>query len=112
MRIRQILLLLVIMVLTVGCDQAAKKVASLALAGSPPRTFVNGMVRFEYAENAGAILSLGATLPAQVRHAVFVVGVGLLLLVVLLVVLRHTALALVEVVGFGLILGGGVGNGR
>ena len=68
-------------VVTFGCDRVTKHVASTTLAGAPVRSFLADTVRFGYAENAGGFLGLGANLPETVRTAVFTVGTGLLLLV-------------------------------
>lgn len=106
----RLLILLLILLLTVGCDQAAKRVAISTLAGDPPRIFINGIVRFEYARNAGAMLSLGSNLPEAARTWIFVVGGGALLLFVAYTMIRKEILRPEELLGLGLILGGGTGN--
>jgi signal peptidase II len=76
-------LLVVIVVSTIGCDQVAKHVARTELAGGRSFALLGGVVRFALAENAGGFLSLGASLPDALRAAVFryVAAAGLLVAV-------------------------------
>ena len=98
------------LVFCVGCDQAAKAIARDALASSPPVSFFGGAVRFEYAENPGAFLSLGAELPPEVRFLLGVVFVALALAALFVFMLRSTSLSPGQKVGLALIVGGGFGN--
>lgn len=98
------------LIFCVGCDQAAKALARGALASSPPVTFLGGAVRFEYAENPGAFLSLGAGLPPRVRFLLGVVFVALALGALLVFMLRSDSLSPGQKAGLSLILGGGFGN--
>ncbi|HUI10040.1 MAG TPA: signal peptidase II [Bacteroidota bacterium] len=61
-----------------GCDYATKHAAE-SLRAVPPVRLVGGCVTLTYAENRGAMLSLGAGLPEGVRFLVFTVAVGALL---------------------------------
>ena len=54
-----------------GCDQAVKQVAVATLQGKPVTELLGGVVRMQYAENPGAFLRLGATLPDPWRSALF-----------------------------------------
>lgn len=69
-----------ILLFTVGCDQATKKVAVEALKGGPRHSLFGGLFRLEYVENPGAFLGMGGGIPDAAAFWVFVVGVGLLLL--------------------------------
>ncbi|MEZ4639561.1 MAG: signal peptidase II [Caldilineaceae bacterium] len=112
MRKRQrIAILLIVMLVSVGCDQATKSVAQNTLAGSEPFIFLNGMVRLQYAENPGAFLSLGAGLPNDVQHWIFVVLVALILVGVFVFMLRSSMqMHVLALVGLALFVGGGLGN--
>ncbi len=101
--------LLVLTFATVGCDQATKHLARAHLAGAPRRSFLADTVRIDYVENTGAFLSLGATLPARARVALFTVGAAGLLAVLGGVYLRGRWSAL-QLVGIGLAWAGGVSN--
>jgi len=59
-RISVRVVLLVAIASTIACDRATKHIAATMLAGTPNRSFLADTVRLEYAENAGAFLSLGA----------------------------------------------------
>jgi signal peptidase II len=96
--------------LTVAADQAAKLLARSRLAGSPPVWRLGGAVRFEYAENRGAFLSLGESLPQSVRFALFVLLVGAALAAALLFALRARSLPTAELAALALMAGGGIGN--
>ena len=47
----------------VGCDQASKAVAKDYLPPGERISLLGDMVRLQYAENNGAFLGLGSTLP-------------------------------------------------
>jgi signal peptidase II len=96
-------------VATISCDRITKHVATNALAGSPGRSFLADTIRFEYAENAGAFLSLGAAWPSWMRTGIFGVGNALLLcgLVATAIRLRWRRPALL---GVSLFIAGGTSN--
>ncbi len=95
---------------TLGCDHATKRVAVAALKGEPARSFLGGAVRLQYAENAGAFLGLGAGLPEPARSAVFALGNAVLLLVLVGLLWRSAQLGRRELVALGLLLAGGLSN--
>jgi signal peptidase II len=64
----------------IGCDQATKELATQALRNSPPRSYLHGTIRLEYALNPGGFLSLGRNLPDRWRSWLFV-GVNSALIV-------------------------------
>ena len=76
----RLLLAIVIVVSTIGCDRVTKHIAVERLAGAPDRSLLADTIRLEYAENSGAFLGLGASLPAPAKIAIFVVGNGVVLL--------------------------------
>ena len=102
-------LLLVLLIGTVGCDQATKHWARATLAERTARNYLGDVVTLEYAENAGAFLSLGAEWPPRVRFALFTVGAPLLLAGAILALARHAA-STSAIAGLVLFLGGGASN--
>ena len=94
---------------TVGCDRVTKRVATDVLSESPPRTFVHGMIRLEYAENTGGFLGLGSDWSPAARVAVFSVG-NTLLLVALIVVAFREGWSGLGAVGVTLFVAGGASN--
>jgi signal peptidase II len=106
----QFLLVLLVLLCCVGCDQAVKAIAKGALAFSPPVLLLAGAVRLQYAENPGAFLSLGAGLPAGVRYLFGVVLVGATQLALFAFLMRARNLTTRQRLGFSLFLAGGLGN--
>jgi signal peptidase II len=107
----RLLILLLVLLACVGLDQATKSIARQTLSTRPPQEFLGGLFRLEYAENAGAFLSLGAALSEEARFWVFTVFVTLLLVALVVFALRmssHTPLLVV--IAIALIVGGGVSN--
>jgi signal peptidase II len=82
------LALLVAIGATIGCDRVTKHIAATTLAGTPWRSFLADMVRLEYVENTGGFPSLGASLPPPVRMALFTIGTGIMLLVLIAAAMR------------------------
>lgn len=103
------LTLFAIVILTIGCDQVSKRVASVHLVDTPRKSFLGDAFRLEYAENRGAFLSLGADLPPWARTALFTVGTGLVLLVGAVSLFTH-AWSRLAVIGICLYLAGGASN--
>lgn len=83
------LALLALALLTIACDRMTKQAAEAALSGGARRSFLNDVVRLEYVENAGAFLSLGASLPPWARTGLFTIGAGACLLAGLALSLRQ-----------------------
>ncbi len=112
MRKHQRLLLLILVVLVcVGVDQAAKAIAKRDLAGQPAQEFLGGVVRIEYAENMGSFLSLGASLPAEARFWIFTVFSAALVVGLAVYALRASEdTPLLVYLGIALVIAGGVGN--
>lgn len=94
---------------TVGCDRLTKHLASSRLAGTAGRSYLASTVRLEYAENAGAFLSLGADLPEWIRTAALTIGPAALLVVLAIVLWRHR-LPTISLAGLALIAAGGLSN--
>ena len=103
-------LLSLVMLTCVGCDQAAKAMARDSLVGRTI-SLLGGAVRFEYAENTGAFLSLGASLPSGMRTLLFVGGTGVIVLGLLVAMARggHAGSPSGSL-GLALLAGGAVGN--
>ena len=102
------IILLVLIVITLACDQAAKVAARAHLRESAPRDY--GPLTLLYTENAGAFLSLGSDLPSPARRIVFdgLVSVGLIIAAWFLVTGRVRGRG--DDVALALIIAGGAGN--
>jgi signal peptidase II len=106
----RLLLSALVVVAFVGCDQATKALARQALASSPPVSLLGGAVRFQYAENPGAFLSLGAGLSPQWRFLLGVIVSGSALVALAIFILRSASLAPGQRLALGLVVAGGLGN--
>lgn len=102
--------ILVLALLSGGCDHATKQIAHETLAGAPPIHLLGSMVRLELVENPGAFLSLGARLPEPVRFWLFRGLVPLCLLAGLALALRSGFTSRLALAGLGLVAGGGLAN--
>jgi signal peptidase II len=103
---------LIILVLgsSVGCDQVTKIAARNHLATSQPIYLLGGMFRFQYTENTGALLGLGASLPESVRFWSLVVFVSIVLAGMLRYVWTSPEMNWVSILGGSLLVGGGSSN--
>jgi signal peptidase II len=106
---RHILVLLLIVAGTIGGDRLTKMIAQAELASGSSMPMLGGVVRWQYEENRGVMLSLGSSLSASVRFLVFTVGVGVLLAGLAVFVLARGK-SLREIVAGSLAVGGGLGN--
>lgn len=102
-------LLLLLLLGTIGCDQATKRWAHASLAQSPARSYLGDLITLEYSENAGAFLSVGATWPPRARLMLFSAGAALLL-VFTAVALLSDGRSHASIVGVTLCVAGGVSN--
>lgn len=101
---------MVLLVSCVGCDQVTKDLAREHLAAQQPMSWFSGTVRLEYAENAGAFLSLGAELPDALRVLIFQALMGLGLTGLLMFLIWSRGLTMPLLIAWTLILSGGIGN--
>lgn len=97
-----------VIVVLVAADQWTKQLARQHLP-LHPRQYAGGLLSLMYAENEGAFLSFGSTLPPAVRTAIFSLGVLVAVAVALFLVLTgrvHGG----DAIAVAMISGGGVGN--
>ncbi len=109
-RIQRLALVMFVLVLSVGCDQATKSVVKSTLASSSPVSLLGDSIRFQYSENSGALLNLGSTLTSGTRFALLIVLVSLVLTGITVFIVASRRLALAQVIALSLVVGGGVGN--
>jgi signal peptidase II len=110
-KLKRLALLLVVLFISVGCDQATKSVAQTHLSSAEPISLLNDTVRLKYAENPGAFLSLGAGLSETAQYWIFVVLVSVILLGLLFYILKNLQkMPTTMLVALALFLSGGLGN--
>ena len=95
---------------TVGCDQTVKHLARVHLGESTAVPLPGGFGELRLAENAGAFLSLGASLPPAVRTWVFTIGTAVGLLALAGYLLGRACFSRLTFVGAALVLAGGASN--
>ena len=104
---------LLIFLITLSCivfDQFSKFVAKQLLQPGDFYSYIGDTFRLQYAENSGAFLGLGATLPDPWRHLIFTVLVGIFLLALLVYLVRSTDLTSFATVCLSLVCAGGLSN--
>lgn len=107
-RVRRWLIMIVLVIVTIACDQTTKRFASESFNEAVPYPLVEGTVELLYSENRGAFLGVGAELEPVTRFWLFTVGVTVLLLVFVVKLFR--ARGVLELAGWSLVIGGGLGN--
>ena len=108
-RLMRLAALFVILVCTAGCDQVTKHFARTRLSQTGLVALPGSFIQFTLAENPGAFLSLGASLPERTRGALAIgLALGLMLLSIWLV--RTLTLSRLCFLGLALMWAGGVSN--
>jgi signal peptidase II len=109
-RFTQIVVVAITLLTCVGCDQATKAVAKEYLPRNEVMPFARDTFRLQYAENKGAFLSIGSSLPENARGLLFTVGIGAIVFGILGYLLFVPALPHAATVSLSLIAGGGLSN--
>jgi signal peptidase II len=107
---RRVLLILMVVVVCIGCDQATKSIALSTLPEMKTFAYLGDTFRFQLTYNRGAFLSLGSNLPEVARQAIFIVGICLLLSCTLVVALVSKSGKKTFVLAVSLLFSGGIGN--
>lgn len=95
----------------VGCDQVTKNLAKEHLMDGRVISYFNNTFVLKYAENTGAFLSLGNDLSDSISLWLFIIiPVIFLISLVVCVILKSKELNWMKLLGFSLILAGGIGN--
>jgi len=94
----------------VGCDQVSKHVVREQISVGYSQSFLGDTFRLTHAENRGAFLSIGASMPEAARVAVFQGGVAIVVMVLLYFALFGRQLDAWAVTGFTLLAASGIGN--
>lgn len=110
MKFSKVALVTAIVFGSVGCDQATKVVARQKLQGMETLSYLGDTFRLTYAENYGAFLGMGSSLPAGVRTLIFTVLVGAFLVGLGVWMFRGPVKSTMAIVASSLIIGGGIGN--
>ncbi len=104
------LLICLILLASVGCDQASKEIAREHLEYKPAVSLLGDTIYLLYTHNPGIAMSLGANWSPQARFWLTIVGAGTALLVMLIIFLLKAPTSRTEILGFSFIIGGGASN--
>lgn len=104
------LLMILILSSSVGCDQITKNVAKANLTPLESVAYLGGLFQFQYIENSGAMLGLGAKLPQETRVWTLIVFNGVMLMGMIWFIWRSKEMSYLGVLGSTLIIGGGISN--
>lgn len=102
--------MLLIVLMSAGCDQATKQLARTSLMNGGAKSVVDGILVLRYVENEGAFLSLGARLPRAARTVTFVAFPLLIIFWIIFSLARNKETGWMFILGFSFIAGGGFGN--
>lgn len=106
----RLLILLAVLLPSIACDQFTKELAVEHLKGERTRDIVGSLFRLTYAENPGAFLGLGRSLPDAVRLPLFI-GIALALLIgTAIYVWRAKVVTPMTFAALALFVAGGIGN--
>lgn len=109
-KILRIVLLLLVICSNISCDQVTKKVARQELQYMKRVPVVDNFISFIWVENPGAFLSLGDTWPVLLKVIVLVLLPVASIIAVLFYLLKRRRVSFASLIGFGCIIGGGIGN--
>ncbi len=107
---KRVLLIFVIIGVCIAADQYTKVVAKNNLMGKPAISFMYDTFRFQYAENKGAFLSFGSTLPKEINFFVLTILPTILITGMLGYIIFSHKLSGMETYTFAFITGGGLSN--
>ena len=107
---RRTALIVLIVLMNIGCDQATKQLAREQLLSAEPASYLGDFFRLSYVENKGAFLSLGAGLSDQLRYWALLILPLALLVGLLLYTLFSKNVNRWQAIAFSFIIGGGISN--
>lgn len=107
---KRAILILIILISCVGCDQATKSLAVSNLSERDTYSYLGDTLRLQLTYNHGAFLSLGHSLPESLRHSIFTVGIGFFLIGALTFALFSKAGTFPVILAVSLFVAGGIGN--
>jgi signal peptidase II len=108
--IPRFLVVMVTLCCCVGCDQVSKSAARALLASGVTESLFADSLRLQLVQNPGAFLSLGGSLPEQMRFTLFTAAATVLLIGLVCVALFARRLRPARFIPLALVAGGGISN--
>ncbi len=107
----KIILFCLVSLAFIGCDRYTKQLAKDHLMNHPDISYFHNTIRLEYAENTGAALSLGDSLPKAVSFWVLsMMPLALMLVLLVYFIRKANELSRIKIICLALIFAGGMGN--
>jgi signal peptidase II len=106
----KLILVLVVLISCVGCDQATKSIAVSYLSGMETFSYLGDTLRLQLCYNRGAFLSMGHSLPNFLRHSILTVGTCFILLGAFIFVFSSKSSTFYVTLSISFFIAGGVGN--
>lgn len=107
---QKLVVLLPVLGVTFVLDQITKQWAIRELRGQFARVYWKNLFRFEYSENPGAFLGLGAALPEWLRFWLLNIFVAIVLVLSTVFLFRTRGIARAQTLGIALLIAGGASN--
>jgi signal peptidase II len=108
--IRRFIVVMLTLSCCVGCDQVSKSAARSMLHAGVTESLFSDSLRLQLTENPGSFLSLGASLPEQLRFTLFTAAVAVIVIGLLCAALFARRLNTTRFVALALLAGGGISN--
>jgi signal peptidase II len=105
----RLVIISVLILFLVGCDQTTKKFAETELKGKATTEFA-GIINLHYVENDGGMLSLGSKLPEKTKFIIFILIISIFLSVLFFYILKNSQKINLKQAALILIFCGGLGN--
>ncbi|NJB69603.1 signal peptidase II [Saonia flava] len=106
----QRIVILLIVLLNIGCDQISKDIVRKKIAPSEYIQVVKNNLVLTNVENTGAMLGTGQNLPQPLKTILLQIFPIIILLILLFSILKKTNLNKWLIVAFAFVIGGGIGN--
>jgi len=110
MKLKRFLVVFVLIILNIGCDQISKNMVRNNVEVRSKTEIIGEKFILTNVENSGAFLGMGSTLNPTIRLILLLILPVVVLLLVLKYLLTKKDLDIVSVIGLSFIVGGGIGN--
>lgn len=109
-KVVRICLIIVLLVSNIGCDQVSKSIVRNSLTQYEQIHFFDNHVMLTRVENAGAFLSLGASLADEIKFFLLIIIPVIVLSAAVMYLFVKDELSRSLLIGMGFVVGGGIGN--
>jgi len=107
----KIILFCLLSVACISCDRVTKQLAQEHLMYHPDKSYFYNTIRLEYAENTGAALSLGDSLPKNVSFWLLsMMPLALMIWLFVYFIEQRNRMNVLKTISLALIFSGGLGN--